>query len=193
MGEIMELLYGTTNEGKLLVMRRALAPLGIEVRGLKDMGRETPSPPEIGTTPLENARIKARVYYQEYRVPVFSCDTGLYFEPTAEKYQPGIYVRRPLGYEMTDEELTEYYRGLAEKLGSFRAWYQNAVCFYKSDREIYESEEPKLSGKPFFITDKPHPKRQPGFPLDRISIEISSGKYYYDLPANAQDEVALDE
>lgn len=189
----MELLYGTTNEGKIQVMRRALAPLGIKLKGLKDMGREIPPVQETGASPLENARLKAGAYYQVYRVPVFSCDTGLYFEGIPEEFQPGLYVRRPLGYEMPDQELTEYYSRLAERFGPFRAQYRNAVCFYKSSEEVYESEDPKLSGEPFFITSKPHSRSQPGFPLDRISIQIASGRYYYDLPGDAQDEVALDE
>lgn len=189
----MELLYGTTNEGKLLVMRRALSPLGITVTGLKDQKTEIPVVPETGSSPLENARLKAKAYFKAFQMPVFSCDTGLYFKNVPDEFQPGIYVRRPLGYEMTDEEMTEYYKGLAEKFGDLQAQYQNAVCFVKSAREVYESDDLRLSGTPFVITSQAHSRSQPGFPLDRLSIQVSSGKYYYDLPEHAQDEVALDE
>lgn len=189
----MELLYGTTNEGKILAMRRALEPMGIIVKGLRDMGVDIPYVTETGNSPLENARLKAKAYYQAFQVPVFSCDTGLYLEGLPEELQPGIYVRRPLGYEMTDAQMTEYYSGLARKFGDLRAQYRNAVCFCKNEQELYESEDIKLSGEPFLLTSTPHPQSQPGFPLDRISIQLSSGKYYYDLQGNAQDEVALDE
>ena len=94
---------------------------------------------------------------------------------------------------MTDTQMTEYYSGLARKFGDLRAQYRNAVCFCKNEQELYESEDIKLSGEPFLLTSTPHPQSQPGFPLDRISIQLSSGKYYYDLQGNAQDEVALDE
>lgn len=190
---MMELLYGTSNEGKLLAMGRALEPLGITLKGLRDMQGAIPQVEETGKSPLENARIKAKAYYEAFGMPVFSCDSGLYFEHIPEEFQPGIHVRRPLGYEMTNEEMTAYYSGLAKRFGDVKAQYKNAVCFYKSAQEIYESEDPKLSGKPFLLTAKPHPRSQPGFPLDRISIQISSGFYYYDLPDDAQDEVALDE
>lgn len=189
----MELLYGTTNEGKLLVMARALEPLGITIKGLRELGAEIPHVAETGSSPLENARLKAKTYYQAFGMPVFSCDTGLYLEGLPEKLQPGVYVRRPLGYEMTDAQMTAYYSELAHKFGDLRAQYRNAVCFCKNGQEIYESEDIKLSGEPFLLTSKPHPQSQPGFPLDRISIQLSSGKYYYDLKENAQDEVALDE
>lgn len=189
----MELLYGTTNEGKILAMRHALEPMGITVKGPRQMEADLPSVAEIGRSPLENARLKAQAYYQAFQVPVFSCDTGLYLEGLPEELQPGIYVRRPLGYEMTDAQMTEYYSGLARKFGDLRAQYRNAVCFCKNEQELYESEDFKLSGEPFLLTSTPHPQSQSGFPLDRISIQLSSGKYYYDLQGNAQDEVALDE
>lgn len=189
----MELLYGTTNEGKILVMQRALEPLGITIKGLCQISAKIPFVAETGNSLLENARLKAKAYYQAFQMPVFSCDTGLYLEGLPEKLQPGAYVRRPLGYEMTDAQMTAYYSGLARKFGDLRAQYRNAVCFYKNEQEIYESENFKLSGEPFLLTSRPHPQSQAGFPLDRISIQLSSGKYYYDLKEDAQDEVALDE
>lgn len=195
MREHMKLLYATSNEGKLLAMRRCLEPLNIELIGLRDLDCAIPKAEENGNTPLENARIKAKAYFEafaEQKLPVFSCDSGLYFENVPEEYQPGIYVRRPSGYELTDEEMTEYYSGLAKRFGALKAQYRNAVCFYKNAHEIYESEAPELSGEPFLIVEKPHPKSQSGFPLDRLSVEISSGKYYYDLQGNAQDKLVSD-
>ena len=38
-----------------------------------------------------------------------------------------------------------------------------------------------IATEPFIMTVKPHSKRVEGFPLDSLSIDISSGKYYYDL------------
>lgn len=187
----MKLLYGTWNEGKLLAMKRALISLPVEIIGLKDLDCKVSMAEESGTTPLENARLKAKTYYDVFRMPVFSCDTGLYLEGLQPEYQPGIYVRRPLGYPMTDQEMMEYYSGLAKKFGPIRARYRNAVCFYRDEEHIYESEEENLSGEVFLLAAEPHPDYQPGFPLDRYSVQISSGKYYYDLPGEAQDKVAL--
>ena len=35
----------------------------------------------------------------------------------------------------------------------------------------------------FILTDKPHSTiRKEGFPLDSISLDIKTNKYYYDLP-----------
>lgn len=189
----MKLLYGTWNEGKLLAMKRGLASLPVELIGLKDLKVDIPQVEETGTTPLENARIKANAYYDAFQVPVFSCDTALYLEGLSSGYQPGVYARRPLGYEMTDREMMEYYSGLAREFGPIRARYRNAVCFYQDGEHIYESEDENLSGETFLLVAEPHPGYQPGFPLDRYSVQISSGRYYYDLPGEAQDEVAAED
>ncbi len=40
---------------------------------------------------------------------------------------------------------------------------------------------------------KPHEIVKEGFPLDSLSIDISTGKYYYDLQSNALDQVAVED
>ncbi len=42
------------------------------------------------------------------------------------------------------------------------------------------------------MTSRPHPKNNPGFPLDSISIDLKSGKYYYDLQEGRLDTVAVE-
>ena len=186
----MELLYGTSNEGKLLLMRRILQPLNLTIKGFQDRKVSVPEPEETGKTLLENARIKAEAYYEAFRVPVFSCDTGLYFDGLPEELQPGLCVRRIQGHAATDKELTDYFSSLAGRFGGLKGQYRSAVCFYLGRQEIYESEDSSLWGLPFHITHRPHPRTQEGFPIDRLSVQISSGNYYYDLPGNAQDELA---
>lgn len=71
----MKLLYGTTNNGKLQAMRNALKSFDIELIGLNDLEGGLPQIKEDGITPLENAEIKARAYYEALHMPVFSCDS----------------------------------------------------------------------------------------------------------------------
>ncbi len=89
----MKFLYGTGNQAKLSAMKRRLSSLDIEIIGLKDLETEIPEVPENGATPLENARQKAYAYYDAFHIPVFSCDSGLYFENVPEEIQPGVHVR----------------------------------------------------------------------------------------------------
>ena len=105
----MKILYGTTNKGKLQAMEKSVKPLNIELIGLNDLNCELPAINENGRTPLENAEIKARAYYEAFHMPVFSCDSGLYFDELEEDEQPGIHVRRVNGRELTDDEMIQYY------------------------------------------------------------------------------------
>lgn len=175
------LLYGTGNPAKLNSMRKQLSGTGIQLLGLSDMPGQPPEADESGRSPLENARSKVVAYYRHYGVPVFSCDSGLYIEQLPDELQPGTHVRNVNGKRLTDEEMTEYYAGLAKRFGRLTARYLNAICLVISETEIHEHMGGDISGESFWITDEPHPKRVEGYPLDRISLNIRTGKYYYDM------------
>jgi 8-oxo-dGTP diphosphatase len=178
----MKLLYGTTNKAKLELMQRALSPIGIEVIGLKDVGREIPEVLETGDTPLENAMIKAKAYYDAFKIPVFSCDSGLYFDGISEDEQPGIYVRRVNGKELSDEEMTEYYASLSAKHGgNLIGRYMNAIYLILDEERHYKRMDFSIATEPFILASTPHEKKVSGFPLDRLSKDIKSGMYYYDM------------
>lgn len=178
----MKILYGTTNKGKLQAMESALKSLDIELICLNDLEGELPTIIEDGRTPLENAEIKARAYYEAFHMPVFSCDSGLYFEELEEEEQPGIHVRRVNGKELTDDEMIQQYASLAKKHGGkITGRYRNAIYFILDENYHYSSMEMSIATEPFVLVDKPHAKRVEGFPLDSLSIDIESGKYYYDL------------
>ena len=178
----MKILYGTTNHGKLLAMQKSIEGLDIELIGLRDVKGELPQINENGKTPLENAEIKARAYFEAFHLPVFSCDSGLYFDELTEEEQPGIHVRRVSGKELTDEEMTEYYVSLAAKHGGrITGRYRNAIYFILDENHHYSSMDMSIATEPFILVTKPHTKRVPGFPLDSLSVDIATGKYYYDL------------
>lgn len=180
----MKLLYGTGNSAKLAAMKSRMDILGIEYIGLEDLGCEIPDVPEDGKTPLENARQKAHAYYQAFHMPVFSCDSGLYFDNVPDEIQPAVHVRTVHGKYLTDSEMLDYYSGLAREYGDLTARYKNAICLVMDENHIYEAMDSSMESEKFIITEKPHPNYilKPGFPLDCLSIDIKSGQYYYDLP-----------
>ena len=192
----MKLLYGTSNPAKLSAMKRRLDNLGIELIGLNEIkaqGKVIPSVVEDGTTPLENARKKAMAYYEAFRIPVFSCDSGLFFDDIPEEIQPSVHVRTINGVSLTDEEMIAYYSSLAKTYGNLTARYKNAICFVMDVHTIYEAMEESMESKKFILTDKPHFIIKKGFPLDSLSMDIKTGKYYYDLPESALDQVAVED
>lgn len=178
----MKILYGTTNKAKIDVMKKAVKGLGIELISLNDLECELPAIEENGKNPLENAKIKAETYYEMFHMPVFSCDSGLYFDELEDEEQPGVYVRRVNGKELNDEEMIEYYSSLAKRHGgTLKGRYRNGIYFIVNEKTIYSSMDLSLATEPFLLAEKPHKKRVEGFPLDSLSKDIATGEYYYDL------------
>lgn len=184
----MKLLYGTTNQGKLNSMKKMLKGLDIEILGLNDIDVKVEDIDESGNNPLENARIKAMAYYKAIKLPVFSCDSGLFIEGLNDREQPGVHVRRVNGKELNDEEMIEYYSNLALKHGGkVKARYKNAICLVIDEDIIYEYDRDNISQE-FLITSEVHPKRIKGFPLDSLSVDIKTGEYNFDLQYDGNNE-----
>ena len=185
----MKLLYGTSNPAKLLHMKNVLEGLDIEVIGLKDVDLKFDEIDESGNEPLENARIKALAYYRVYRRPVFSCDSGLYIEGLSKENPPGVHVRRVNGKSLNDEEMIDYYSFLAKKLGGqAKARYKNGICLVIDDKNIFEYDGEDIGTGSFIISSKPHKKRNEGFPLDSLSVDIESNRYYIDMENNKKNK-----
>ena len=191
--EEIKLLYGTGNPAKLNAMKKRLSGVGITLVGLKDLGCEIPEVVEDGKTPLENARKKAVAYFEAFRIPVFSCDSGLYIDGVPENEQPGVYVRRVNGKVLSDEQMIVHYSSLAKKYGNPTALYRNAICFVADEKHIYEAMEPSMGSSAFVLTSKPYPVMKKGFPLDSLSVDIKTGKYYYELTGNELDRLAVED
>lgn len=193
----MRILYGTGNPAKLEAMQNRLKELPVELVSLKEIEAETgikiPEAAESGKVPLENARMKAHAYYKAYKMPVFSCDSGLYIKELPEHLQPGVHVRTIDGKCLSDEEMQEYYGGLAAKYGNLTSQYQNAICFILDEEHIYESMDKSLASKPFLLTAKAHPVKKQGFPLDAMSVDMASGRYFYDLEDAIVEKVAVED
>lgn len=193
----MKILYGTGNPAKYSAMKNRLEKIDIELICLNDLrveGYSIPSVPETGRTPLENARQKAEAYYKIFRMPVFSCDSGLYFENVPDDIQPGVHVRNVNGKCLSDDEMLHYYGNLVKKYGNLIARYKNAICFVMDEKNVYEAMETSMESERFILTDRPHSTiRKEGFPLDSISIDIKTGKYFYDLPDEELEQVAVED
>jgi len=188
----MKLLYGTNNQAKLESMKRVTNQLGIEIFGFSDLkimpdfkNVKLPDIEETGKNPLENAIIKAKEYYKILRIPLFSCDSGLYFENVDEDLQPGTYVRRVRGKELSDVQMVEYYGNLAKNHGGkLVAKYKNAICLILGENQLFTRMDESIEIGPFYMVDKPHEKIVPGFPLDALSVDIETGKYFQDMDEN---------
>ena len=188
----MKILYGTTNQAKFSLMKTVADNLEFELIGLNDLHTQLPTVNECGKNPLENAKIKAKAYYKAFSMPVFSCDSGLYFDGLEESLQPMTHIRRVNGKELSDDEMTDYYAELSKAHGGkLIGRYKNAVYFIYDENNVFSSMDDSLASAPFILSSVPHEKKVKGFPLDRLSIDMKTDKYYYDLNENAVDNLAV--
>jgi 8-oxo-dGTP diphosphatase len=180
--------YGTNNAAKVNYMSNVLKDLPIKIKGLYEIENIDHHIDESGKEPLENARIKALHYFRQIKTSVFSIDSGLFFENVEYADQPGTHIRRINGVTLTDDEMMEYYSRLADKYGGeITAYYKNAICIIINEETIIENDGKNINSEKFIITSRPHKKRVEGWPLDSLSKEIKSGKYYHDLNRNMND------
>lgn len=85
------LLIATTNPGKLREIYGILAGIPIELIGL-DQFPGIAEPEETGATFAENARLKARYYYEKTGVPAVADDSGIEIDALGKA--PGVHSAR---------------------------------------------------------------------------------------------------
>lgn len=188
----MDLIYGTYNPSKLLSMVKMLEGLDINLMHLDSFDIEIVEAEENGKEPLDNAFAKAMSYYKQLKRPVFSCDSGLFFDDVDEEDQPGVYIKRVNGKVLTDLEMQAYYSDLARKYGGrLRAYYKNSICLVMNENTVYRYDGEDLNSKKFYMVDRPHDVFRKGFPLDSLSVDMKSMKYYYDLQEGEDDNLGV--
>ena len=186
---IMKVLIGTTNPSKLRRFEELLDGFDLEFCSLKDIGI-TNEPEETGKTPEENAAIKAR-FYGKYCGRVVCNDSGLYFDQldVNDSRQPGLNIRAPLGERLDDEEMINYYSSLVSSLGGrVLAYYLDGIAIYNcGDVYTYMEDSEATRASAFYMVDKPTSARNPGWPLDSISINRNTMNYFTDAGDNKYD------
>ena len=191
----MKILIGTTNPSKISRFEGFLVGCDVEFYTLRDLGIEA-EPAEIGKDPKENAEIKARFYGQFFDVVICN-DSGLYFDclPLDDPRQPGLNIRTPSGRDrMSDEESIEYYSALVHTLGGrVLAYYVDGIAVYNRGVVSSFMENGELNrASAFYMVDTPSEKRQAGWPLNSISINVNTNDYFVDGGNNKYDPVRED-
>ena len=179
----MRVLFATGNEAKVRRFKDKLEKEGIELISLKDIDVDV-NVEETGKTAIENARIKAKAYFDATGITTMAMDDTLYFENVKESDQPGTHVRRVNGKELTDDEMLVHYKGIATKYGGklIAKWvYGMVIASGDGLKEFNWSKDE------FYIVDKEVEKRNPGYPLDSISIDKTLNKYFAELTKEDRD------
>ena len=180
----MKVLFATTNPAKVNKYKKALEDKGIELITIKDLEVNLPIN-ENGKNAIENAYIKAKTYYEATKIPTIGMDNNLFIENLPEEKQPGTYVRRINGKELNEEEMIEHYTNLVKEADEklMAKWvYGMVVCSDKGTAEFSWTKEH------FYFVDTPSKKRNPGYPLDSISIIPEFNKYLVDLTEEEKNQ-----
>ena len=173
----MQVLFATTNPAKVKKYRDLLKEKGIELVTIKDLDFKLDID-ENGKDAIENAYIKAKTYYDKTKIPTIGMDNNLFIEELPEEKQPGTHVRRVNGKELSDNEMIEYYCNLVKEYGGrLTAKWVYGMVIYNGK----EAKEYSWSKSHFYFVDKPCERRNPGYPLDSISIMPECNKYFVDL------------
>ena len=118
-----KLIFATNNPGKLTELKTKLP--SFEIIGLKQAGIDVDIP-ETGNTLKENAQIKARFIWDNYKVSCFADDTGLEIE--ALNGEPGVFSARYAGpQKKAEDNMTKVLTGLANQTNR-RAHFKTAIC-----------------------------------------------------------------
>ena len=190
--DFMKLIYGTSNLSKLESMVKMLDGLNINLTDLKSLDMDLIESEETGKDPLSNATQKAISYYKQIEKPVFSCDSGLFFEGVTDKDQPGVLIKRIHGKNLSYREMLNYYSKLAAKYGGrLIAYYKNSICLVMDKDNIYKYDGKDICSEKFYLVERSHEKYREGFPLDSLSVEMKSMKYYYDLEDDKSDNLGV--
>ena len=99
----------------------------------------------------------------------------MYIENVLKEQQPGLFVRRVNGKELTDDEMIDYYKKLVDSIGGETiAYYITGLALVTENGiKTIEIEEDK-----FILTSKISTENHRGNPLDVISIDPNIRKYY---------------
>lgn len=176
-----EILFATKNKGKLREVRQIVINSELLILSLNDFP-DTPDVLETGNSFEENAIIKAKEYFNIFKLPCLTDDSGLMVEQLNN--QPGIFSARYAGEYATDEDNN---RKLISELNSFsephKAKYY-CVAVYADDSNIITAHGEILGT----ITN--YPKGKNGFGYDPYFIPEGYDCTMAELDADKKNKIS---
>ncbi|WDV46792.1 non-canonical purine NTP pyrophosphatase [Clostridiaceae bacterium M8S5] len=172
-----KILFGTRNETRKEFVKEILNDIDVEILSLNDLDINIKID-ESGNSPDENSMQKAVGYYKYSKITTFSIDAGLYIEAFPEHKQPGAFVRRINGIEVSDDEMLSYYVDELKKYGGkSRGVWKIALTLVKTPDEVFTAT---FERETFFTTEVCSTKSK-GEPLNSIQINPKTGRYEAEL------------
>ena len=96
-----KIIFASKNEGKVKEVRHILNGINAEILSLNDVGF-TDEIHETADTFEGNAKIKAEIIYNKFKLPTIADDSGIVALQLGN--EPGVYSARYAGENATDED-----------------------------------------------------------------------------------------
>lgn len=172
------------NAGKLRELSVLLAPLGFELRTQSSLGVE--SPPETGTTFVDNALIKARHAATRTGLAAIADDSGI--EVDAIGGRPGVYSARFAGENASDHDnLQKLLTELHDVPAEFRqARYHCVIVFVRGP----DDPDPVLAQGTWEGLITTAPRGTGGFGYDPIFLPAGLHSTAAQLPTEQKNELS---
>jgi XTP/dITP diphosphohydrolase len=168
----MRLLLATNNPGKIRKIKQGLAGIPCQIISSEEIGLGLIDIEESGKTLEENARLKARGFFDAVcsagfkDIAVLSDDGGV--EIDALNGEPGVYARRWAGENATDEEIIAHtlkrMEGVPREKRTARFSVYQVLIFPDGHEEIVRGW---TEG---WITEEPTKNKIPGLPYSGILL-----------------------
>ena len=173
----MKILIASHNKGKINEYKNILKNLNLEFLTLNDFNK-IEEPEENGLTLNENSLIKAKYYYDHFKIPVIADDTGLFIEDL--NGEPGVKAARYSG-KGDDENRKLVLKKLNGKKSS--AYFETVVTFFDGNNVI--TANGILEG-----TISTEEKGELGFGYDSIFYLSEYGKTLSELSSDIKNTIS---
>jgi len=176
-----KIIFASRNEGKVKEVRHILNDLDAKILSLNDVGFNEEIH-ETADTFEENAKIKAEIIYNAFKLPTIADDSGLV--AIQLKNEPGVYSARYAGENSTDEENN---KKLLKRLKSFPEPHKGkfvcaAVYYFGADFIVAMGE---IVG-----TIINEPRGTNGFGYDPLFLPDGYDKTTAELPSEIKNKIS---
>jgi leucyl-tRNA synthetase/8-oxo-dGTP pyrophosphatase MutT (NUDIX family) len=180
-----EVVLATHSLAKIKRWKEQLNIPGAHLVTTQDLELDVPEIIETGDSEIENARIKAKAFWDVTQKLCIAGDSGMYLDGVPEAEQPGKDTKKAAGVLATDDsdttwkKMIDFYISKVEKYGKngeLHAYFKDAFSLF--DGLNYYDIEVK---RPIVITNQITYPQFKMFPLCNIYKVPKFDKYYYDL------------
>ena len=176
-----KIIFASKNEGKVKEVRHILNGINAEILSLNDVGF-IDEIHETADTFEGNAKIKAEIIYNKFKLPTIADDSGIVALQLGN--EPGVYSARYAGENATDEDNNNK---LLERLKSFPEPHKGkfvcaAVYYFGADFILAMGE---IAGS---IINKPRGTN--GFGYDPLFLPDGYDKTTAELPPEIKNKIS---